>query len=97
MSGWNLHSTQLPARIRRLVNKPDLICINETFVNEIVEHIMLEEYRRSTTIPKDGHHGEGIAAFAAMAEHLILMENLENAERFWLMVHTHHDPHIVLV
>ena len=37
--GWISHAAELTARVRLMDEKPDLICVNETFLNRIVEHI----------------------------------------------------------
>ena len=78
--------------------KPDLICVNVTFLNRIVEHVALEEYsfvaRRDIS---DGVLNEGIAAFAvsAIAERIIVIESSDDANRFWFMVHVAQGPHLV--
>ena len=42
--GWTSHAAELTARIRRMDQKPDFICVNETFLNQAIEHIRLEGY-----------------------------------------------------
>ena len=42
--GWISHAAELAARIRQMQERPDLICVNETFLDRTVEHIILEGY-----------------------------------------------------
>ena len=78
--------------------KPDLICVNETFLNRTTEHISIEGYsliaRRDRS---DGRKCGGIAAFAAsnISQRVTLVESSENAERVWLLVHANQGPHLV--
>ena len=41
---WISHAAELVARLRRLKEKPDLICVNETFLDRTLEHRTLEGY-----------------------------------------------------
>ena len=76
--------------------KPDLICVNETFLNRTTEHISIEGYsliaRRDRS---DGRKCGGIAAFAAsnISQRVTLVESSENAERVWVLVHANQGPH----
>ena len=78
--------------------KPDLICVNETFLSRAIEHISLEGYeliaRRDRS---DGRKCGGIAAFALIkiAQRVTLVQSSENAERFWMLVHANHGPQLV--
>ena len=96
--GWTSHAAELTARIRLMGQKPDLICVNETFLNRTTEHISIEGYsliaRRDRS---DGRKCGGIAAFAAsnISQRVTLVESSENAERVWLLVHANQGPHLV--
>ena len=98
IKGWISHAAELVAKLRRLTEKPDLICVNETALNRIIEHLTLRGYslvaRRDRS---DGRLGGGIAAFAAsgIAERVTLIQSSDDAERFWLMVHADQGPHLV--
>ena len=63
--GWASHNVELAARLRIMKQKPDLICINETFLDKSVGHITLEGYvliaRRDRA---DGRTCGGIVEFA---------------------------------
>jgi hypothetical protein len=96
--GWISHAAELLARIRLMNEKPDLICVNETFLDRTIEYISLEGYaliaRRDRA---DGRKCGGIAAFAltTIAERVTLVESSQDAERFWLLVHANQGPHLV--
>ena len=74
--GWVSHVAELAARLRRMKEKPNLICVNETFLDRTLEHRTLEGYtlvaRRDRN---DGRQGGGIAALAAsdIAERVTLI------------------------
>ena len=78
--------------------KPDLISVNEMFLNRTTEHINIEGYsliaRRNKS---DGRKCCGIAAFAAsnISQRVTLVETSENAKRVWLLVHANHGPHLI--
>ena len=42
--GWISHAAELAARIRQMEDRPDLICVNETFLDRTIAHITLEGY-----------------------------------------------------
>ena len=96
--GWVSHVAELVARLRRMKEKPNLICVNETFLDRTLEHLTLEGYtlvaRRDRN---DGRQGGGIAALAAsdIAERVTLIQSSDDAERFWLMLHADQGPHLV--
>ena len=86
------------ARLRRLREKPDLICLNETCLDRTVERLMLEGYSRVARRDRsDGRLGRGIAAFAAsgIAERVALIQSSDDATRFWFMVHADNGPRLV--
>ena len=92
------HAAELTARLRRLQEKPYLICVNETLLDRTVEHLTLEGYllvaRRDRN---DRRQGGRIAAFArsAIAERVTLIQSSDYAARFWLMVHADQGLHLV--
>ena len=96
--GWMSHVAELVARLRRMKEKPDLICVNETFLDRTLEYLTLEGYtlvaRRDRN---DGRQGGGIAALAAsdIAERVTLIQSSDDAARFWFMVHADQGPHLV--
>ena len=58
--GWISHAAELVARLRRLTKKPDLICVNETFLNRTVEHLTLECYSLVARLDRNnGRLGHG--------------------------------------
>ena len=98
IQGWLSHSAELTARVRLIDEKPDLICVNETFLNGTVENVFLEGYtvvmRRDRA---DGRNGGGILALARreIAERITVVLSSEAAERAWLMAHTDRGPHLL--
>jgi len=72
--------------------------LNETFLNQAVEHIELEGYklvaRRDRT---DGRSGGGIVAFAndSVFERATLIATSDTAERCWLLIHADQVPYLL--
>ena len=96
--GWASNSAELTARIRFMPARPDLICVNETFLDRTTEHVWIEGYSLIARRDRDdGRKCGGIAAFALsnIAERVTLVQSSEDAERVWLMVHADHGPHLV--
>ena len=67
--GWTSHAGEPIARIRSIDQKPDLVCVNGTFLNQAIEHIGPD---------KCG----GIAAFALsnISHRVTLVESYENVQ-----------------
>ena len=42
--GWTSHVAELTATIRSMKRKPDMVCVNETFLNKAVEDVNLEGF-----------------------------------------------------
>ena len=63
-------------------------------MDKVVEHIVLMGH---TLIARREYHGREIAAFAAgsIAKRVTLIQNLTDAERFWLMLHADQGLHLV--
>ena len=63
-------------------DRPDLICVNETFLDRTIAHITLDGYALIARLDKsDGRKYVGIAAFALehISERITLVKNSENA------------------
>ena len=70
----------------------------ETFLDKVVEHIMLKGYALIAQRDRnDERQGGGIAAFAAsaIAEHVASIQSSADAERSWFMLHADQGPHLV--
>ena len=96
--GWISHAAELAARIRQMQERPDLICVNETFLDRTVEHIILEGYTVIARLDRsDGRKCGGIAALALtnIAERITLVESSQKAERFWFLIHAQQGPQLV--
>ena len=72
--------------------KPDLVCVNETFSIQTVDHISCSEAGYS-----DGRKHRGVVAFAlvSIAERVTLIQSSEAAEWIWLLAHADLGPHLV--
>ena len=73
-------------------NKPDLVCVNETFLNQSVEDIALEGY--AVVGRRDRCDGRALA-LTSIQERVTLASTSEEAERMWLLVHAEQGPHLV--
>ena len=88
--GWISHMAELAATIRSMMKKPNIVCLNETFLNQAVEHIELEEYKLVARRDRsDGRSGESIVAFANdnVFERATLIATSDTAKRCWLLIH----------
>ena len=78
------HVAVLTAVIRLMAHKPDVICVNEAFLNGTIEHVNIEG---SSLIARrdisDRRKCYGIAAFALsyISQRVTSVDNSENAER----------------
>ena len=85
------HVAELAARIRQMEDRPDLICVNETFLDRTIAHITLEGYALIARLDRsDGRKCRGIAAFALehISERITLVKSSENTQRFWSSMHS---------
>ena len=92
------HSTELMAVVRISKIPPALICLNETFLDESVEDVVLEGYsivaRRDRS---DGRKCGGVAVYAldSIARRVTLVEKSKSCERVWLVLHTDTGPYLL--
>ena len=95
--GWASHCAELTARIRLMPKRPDLVCINETFLDKARKSITLEGYNLVARRDRDERSGGGIAVFVVTnsSNHVTLLAHSDAAERSWLLVHTNRGPHLV--
>lgn len=93
--GFISHQHELQASIRLMQPRPNIICMNETFLNQSVQQINLEGYvlvsRKDR--PRAIHAG-GIAVFAKrdVASQIVHLGNSDDAERSWHLLHTDSGP-----
>ena len=94
IQGWRSHVTELCAVIRLSATPPDIICVNETFLDDGVEHIELEGFdvigRRDRSYSGDKRTCGGVIVFArgVIADHVTLLRISDVAERLWVQLLT---------
>jgi hypothetical protein len=92
---------ELCAVIRIMTAAPDVVCVNETFLDKGVEDVQLEGYlvvgRRDRSYSGDERRCGGIIVFARteIAEHVSLMSMSDSSERMWILMHTHLGPYLL--
>jgi len=98
MQGLLSSLAELTACIRLLARPPDIVCINETFLNDSIGNVELEGF--VTVGRRDRRGGEkcgGVIVFARndIASHVTLMEKSETSERMWLQMHSNIGPYLL--
>ena len=92
------HATELTAKIRRINGKPDLIFVNDTFLNQTIAHITLEGYELIARRCTSDRRKWGVIATSALskiAQCMTLVQTSQDAERFCMLVHTNHGFQLV--
>ena len=71
--------------MRILTAQPDIICLNETFLDASVVDIHVGGYKLVSRRDREGRAGGGIAVFVrdAVAEQVVLLEHSVDCERSW--------------
>jgi exonuclease III len=102
VQGLRSHLAELSAVIRLSASPPDIICVNETFLDEGVEEVALEGYsvagRRDRSFGGvDKRRCGGIIVFARtdITDHVTLMLTSTTHERMWLQLHTNNGPYLL--
>jgi hypothetical protein len=96
--GFVSHSAELAAHIRLMKAAPSIVCINETFLDKLVENVELEGYavigRRDRD---DGRKCGGVMVFARteIANNVTLLEKSGQSERVWAIIHTDRGPYLL--
>ena len=96
--GFAKNAIQLAARIRLAERKPDLVCLNESFLDEATEEVVLEGYVVVARLDRqDGRKQGGVLVFArAELENAVTcVKKCTDCERVWLVVHTDTGPQLV--
>ena len=89
---------ELTARIRLMLRKPDIVCLNETFLDSSTKEVSLEGYSLVARRDRcDGRQCGGVAVFARseVAERITLLEKSQQHERVWLMLHSNSCPYLL--
>ena len=96
--GFVSHPAELTGMLRLYIVLPEIVCLNETFLNRSIEDVELEGYsvvaRRDR---KDGRQGGGVLVFARrdVANLITLIEKSQTAERVWLIIHAETGPYLM--
>ena len=89
------NEAELVARLRVFSVLPDVVCINETWLNRSIKSFSIEGYecvgRRDR---RGGQQCGGIATFARseIAQQVTLMLTSDSAERQWFTIHSQQGP-----
>ena len=101
IQGLRSHLAELTAVIRLCESPPDVVCVNETFLDDGVGTIELEGYevvgRRDRSYSGDARRCGGVVVFArvAIANHVTLLLTSEVSERLWFQLHTDNGPYLL--
>lgn len=101
IQGLRSHLIELCAVIRLCATPPDIICVNETFLDESVENIELEGFevvgRRDRSFSGDDRACGGVIIFArsVISCHVTLLLTSQVSERLWLQLHTDTGPYLL--
>ena len=95
IQGLVAHAMELSATLGLMAPMPDVICINETWLDKAVGGVDIDGYtcvaRRDR---RDGRKCGGIASYARhdIKNLVTQLEESKTAERHWLVVHGHRGP-----
>ena len=101
IQGLRSHLAELSAVIRLSASTPDIVCINETFLDYGVEEIDLEGFdvvgRRDRSYNGDKRRCGGVIVYAKseIADHVTLLQVSEVSERLWFQLHTNNGPYLL--
>lgn len=96
--GWLSHAAEVTARLRLAARRPELLCLNETFLDRSTEDLLLEGYRLVARRDRSDHSGwGGVAVFAreGLQSRVTLLETSTTDERLWLTLHTDRGPYLL--
>ena len=95
------HLAELSAFVRLCAAPPDIICVNETFLDVSIEEVNLEGFvvvgRRDRSYNGDERRCGGVIVFArnTIADHVTLLVTSDSAERLWFQLHTNNGPYLL--
>ena len=98
VQGLRSSTAELVGRIRMCERRPDILCLNETFLDKTIGEVPIEGYEQIARW--DREIGEaaitrgGVVVYAACAisGQVTLIEKSVEAERLWLLIHTERGP-----
>ena len=92
------NSAELQAGLRLMDQKPDIVFINETWLDKSIVEVPLEGYVCVARLDRrSGQKCGGVATYAreAIAPQIALMQDSPDAERQWLILHTNQGPFLL--
>jgi hypothetical protein len=95
------HLAELSAYIRLCSSSPDIVSVNETFLDPSIEDVELEGFavvgRRDRIYSGDERKCGGVIVFArsGIADHVTLLEISDNSERMWFQLHSSIGPFLL--
>ena len=94
------HRAELTARIRMAKKKPQILCLNETFLDASVKDGVVEIEGYSIVGRRDRRDGRkcgGVAVYvqSQMAASVTLMQDSDTHERLWILVHSDLGPFLI--
>ena len=96
--GWRSKEAEVTAVIRLAEVKPDVVCLNETFLETSLPAVELEGYKqvaRRDRTDDSGWGGVAVLVKAKLANRVVLVHTSETAERLWLTLHTNQGPYLL--
>ena len=95
--GWKTKAAEVNARVRLADKKPDLVFLNETFLNEATadNQLLLEGFTLVARKDRSDNSGwGGVLVFARndVAGSVVLLERSATEERVWLVLHSDQGP-----
>jgi hypothetical protein len=103
IQGLRSHLAELCSVVRLSTIRVDIICVNETFLDEGAGNIELEGFiivgRRDRNYGNDDRKCGGVLVYARVdiADHVTLLHKSEASERLWLQMHTRNGPYLLCV
>ena len=87
---------QLEARILLAERRPQILCLNETFLDASVGEVCIADFVLIARRDRDSEKG-GVCVYAAseIAEQVTLMKKSESAEGVWCVVHSDRGPYLL--
>ena len=101
IQGLRSHLAELSAVICLSDIPPDIVCINETFLDDSIGMVHLEGYdtvgRRDRSYGDDHRKCGGVIVFAisALANHVTLLHTSDESERLWFLIHAENGPYLL--
>ena len=89
------NSAELQATLRLMHQKPDIVFLNETWLDKSIAEVPLEGYACVARLDRrSGQRCGGVATYAreAIAPQIAWMQDSKESERQWLIVHTNQGP-----